>query len=92
MEPVEVRDEVIIQVVVVSDRKQQYSATYEYTLHATNIRNVVHDGVAFTKYNFLGQVHLEGDIKLNIVIFFVWSDIQLLNFEDFCIFKLGQIV
>ena len=92
MEQVQARDEEVVQVVVVKDRKQQCCATYEYTLHAANIWNIVHDGVAITLLHFLVQVHLDGDIKLNVVIFFIWSAIQLLNFKEVCIFKLSQIV
>ena len=72
-EAIELSYEIVVKIFVVPDCEKQAAHANQQTLHATDVWNIIKNGVAVTSNLELAHVHLDRDIQLRVVVFFVWA-------------------
>lgn len=86
------RDHVIVKHIVIIDRHQVGKTTDEQTLDPTYVWQQVEEGEAFALDYYLVQIHLDGDIQLDIIVFFVWDCWLFLKSENRSVLKLCEFI
>lgn len=61
----------IIKVIIIPKRHEEGHATDQHALHASNVWQHIEKGVAISSYHQLVRIHLDCDVYLDIVVFFI---------------------
>ena len=78
--------------VVVPERQKESKATKDHGLHATDIRQVVQDGVTFPHDDYLVKISLNGDLRDDIEVFLVGPHRHLLGRKNIPVLQLSDVV